>query len=229
MATLIRHSLVNVAHLPALLMTINWLMFVPALLLLLTPGDLFNGSKVRYRDVTRDWDDYWLRALAHSLHTVDLVRGALGTWLLLNSLHGAVNPHGFAKYEVLVTQGGIRILAVFIQTIVCREPEAVNAPFTFVVGLLLGGSSPVVAAFAVALALPIALGTRAAIVFFPVVALADLGIGFWFKGKGAVLGLSFGAVAAMIPFLWALMFRRDLVVAYRAKRQPADSPHSPLR
>jgi hypothetical protein len=210
-------------------MTIDWLKFLPALLLLLTPGDLFNGSKVRYRDVTRDWDGYWLRALAHGLHTFDLARGALGTWLLLNSLHGAVNPHGFAKYEVLLTHGGIRIFAVLIQTIVCREPEAVNAPFAFVVGLLLGGSSPVVAAFAVALAMPIALGTRAAIVFFPVVALAHLGIGFWFNGKGAVLGQSFGAVAAMVPFLWSLMFRRDLVVAYRAKRLPADSPHSPLR
>ena len=210
-------------------MTIDWLMFVPALLLLLTPGDLFNGGKARYRDVTRDWDGYWLRTLAHALHTADLIRAALGTWLLLNSLHGAVNPHGFAKYEVLLTQGGIRIFAVFIQTIVCREPEAANAPFAFVVGLLLGGSSPVVAAFAIALALPVALGTRSAIAFFPVVALAHLGIGFWFQGKGAVLRLCFGAVAAMIPFLWSLMFRRDLVVAYRAKRQPTDNSHSPLR
>ena len=210
-------------------MTIDWLKFLPALLLLLTPGDLFNGSRVRYRDVTRDWDGYWLRALAHGVHTLDLARGALGTWLLLDSLHGAVNPHGFAKYEVLFTQGGIRILAVFIQTMVCREPDAAIAPFTFVVGLLLGGSSPVVAVFAVALALPLALGTRAAIVFFPVVALAHLVIGIWFEGKGALLSLCFGTVAAMIPFLWSIMFRRDLVAAYRAKRQPADSPHSPLR
>ena len=210
-------------------MTIDWLKFIPALLLLLTPGDLLNGRKTRYRDVTRDWDGYWQRTLIHGLHAADLIRGALGTWLLLNSLHGVVNPHGFAKYEVLITQGGIRIFAVFLQTVICREPEAANAPFAFVTGLLLGGSSPVVAAFAVALALPIALGTRAAIVFFPVVALAHLGIGFWFKGKGAVLTLSFGAVAAMIPFLWALMFRRDLVVAYRAKRQTESSSHSPLR
>ena len=210
-------------------MTIDWLMFVPALLLLLTPGDLFSGSKVRYRDVTREWDGYWLRVLAHSMHSIDLLRGALGTWLLLGSLHTLANPHGFANYEVLITQGGIRILAVLIQTVVCREPDAVNAPFMFVIGLLLAGSSPVVAAFAVALALPLALGLRAPIAFFPIVALAQLGIGFWFKGKGAVVSLSFGAAAAMVPFLWSLMFRRELVVTYRAKRETSDRPHSPLR
>ncbi len=211
-------------------MTIDWLKFLPAIVLLLTPGDLFNGGeKVRYRDVTRDWDGYWLRALAHGMHSIDLVRAALGTWLLLESLHGVANPRGFAKYEVLCLQGGIRILAMFIQTIVCREKDAVNAPFAFVIGLLLAGISPMVAVFAIALALPIALGSRSALMFFPVLALAHLGIGFWFKGKGGLFSLSFGALAAMIPFLWTIMFRRDLVVAYRAKRQGTDGSLSPLR
>jgi len=211
-------------------MTIDWLKFLPALVLLLTPGDWFNGgSKVRYRDVTRDWDGYWLRAFAHGMHSIDLGRAALGTWLLIDSLHGAVGARGFAKYEVLLLQGGIRMLAVFIQTVVCREEDSVNAPFTFVTGVLLGGMSPIVAVFAIALALPIALGSRSPVAFFPVVALAHLGIGFWFKGKGSVFGLSFGAFAAMIPFLWAIMFRRELVVAYRAKRPDPERQHSPLR
>ncbi len=209
-------------------MTIDWLKFASALLLLFIPGALFNGRKTRYRDVTREWDGYWQRVFMHGTHTADLVRGALGTWLLLDSLH-AVNPTGLAKYEVLFTQGGIRILAVLIQTVICREPDSVNAPFAFVVGILLAGIAPIVAAFAVALALPIALGMRSPIVFFPVVALAHLGVGFWFKGKGAVFGLSFGACAAMVPFLWAIMFRRELVVAYRAKRSSPSDTHSPLR
>ncbi len=210
-------------------MTIDWLKFLPALVLLLTPGDLFNGGKIRFRDVTRDWDGYWLRALSHGLHTIDLARAALGTWLLLDALHGAVNPHGFAKYEVLLWQGGIRIFAVLFQTVVCREEHAVNAPFTFVIGLLLGGISPVVSLFAIALALPVARGSGAPAAFFPVVALAYLGIGFWFKGKGAVLGLTVGAAAAMLPFLWSLLFRREMVVAYRAKRHVPEQFHSPLR
>lgn len=209
-------------------MTIDWLKFLLALVLLLTPGDLFNGGKVRFRDVTRDWDGYWLRTLAHGLHTIDFARAALGTWLLFGSMQGEANPHGFQKYEVLFLQGGIRIFAVFVQTVVCREEDSVNAPFAFVTGLLLGGLSPIVALFAIALALPVAWGTQTPSAFFPVLALAHLGIGFWFKGKGAILGLTFGAAAAMVPFLWALMFRRELVVTYRAKRRDADK-HTPLR
>jgi hypothetical protein len=94
---------------------------------------------------------------------------------------------------------------------------------------LLGGISPLVAVFAVALALPIALGSRMASAYFPVLGLAHLGIGFWFNGKGAVLGLGFGAFAAMLPFLWSIMFRRDLVVAYRLRRAVHDETPSPLR
>ena len=54
-------------------------------------------------------------------------------------------------------------------------------------------------------------------------------MGFWFKGKGAVLGLSFGAVAAMLPLVWALAFHRELVVTYRAKRATAGQALPPLR
>jgi hypothetical protein len=211
-------------------MTIDWLMFLPALLLLLTPGDVFNrNKKVRYRDVSRDWDGYWSRALVHGLHSIDLVRAALGTWLLLESLHPAANAAGFQKYEVLLTQGGIRILAVLVQTVFCREEDAVNAPFTFVTGLLLGGVAPLVALFAVALALPVALGSRVAVAYFPVLALAHMGVGFWFLGKGAIVNLGFGAAAAMVPFLWSIMFRRDLVVPYRLTRAARDEVPSRLR
>lgn len=210
-------------------MTIDWLKFIPALLFLLTPADLFNGSKVRYRDVTRDWDGYRSRVLVHGMHAIDLLRAALGTWLLLDSLQGAPNAHGLAKYAVLLTQGAVRILAVVLQTAVCRERDAANAPFAFVVGLLIAGTSPLVALFAIAFAAPIALGSRTPVAFFPVLALAHLGIGFWFKGKAAVLGLSFGAAAAMVPFLWAMMFHLELVVAYRAKRHNPEADLPPPR
>jgi hypothetical protein len=199
-------------------MTIDWIKFLPAVVLLLTPGSLFNSGKIRYRDVSRDWDGYWARSFSHGLHSIDFVRAALGTWLLLDSLHGAVNPHGLQKYEVLFLQGGIRVLAVFLQTVFCREEHAVNAPFTFVTGLLLGDIAPIVALFALAVALPVALGSRSAASYFPVLALSYLGVGVWFKGKGAMLGLLFGAIAVFLPLLWALMFRREFVSTYRAKR-----------
>ena len=50
-----------------------------------------------------------------------------------------------------------------------------------------------------------------------------------FNGKGAVLTLSFGALAAMLPLLWALAFRRELVITYRAKRATDDYQPEPWR
>ena len=210
-------------------MIIDWLRFTSALVLLLTPVSLFYGKKTRYRELSRDWDEYWLLMLTYGIHAIDFSRAALGTWLLLDSLHSMPNSHGLAKYAVLFTQGSVRIFAVFLQTVTCREPGHSNAPFAFVTGLLLTGIAPLVAVFALALAIPIAMGARSPAAFFPLVALAHLGIGFLFKGKGAFLGLSFGALAAMVPLVWSVAFRRDLVIAYRAKRPTKESLPDRLR
>lgn len=210
-------------------MLIDWTRFAPALVLLLTPGDLCNGAKVRYRDVTRDWEGYWRRTLSHGMHLIDLARAALGTWLLLDSLHGSPDARGLAKYAVVIVQGCIGLIAVFAQTVVCREPGAVNAPFAFVIGLLLAGLSPVSSLFAIALAMTIALGSRTPIAFFPVAAIANFGIGFWFKGKPAIVGLGVASLPVLIPFFWAMMFHRDMVVAHRAKRLESESQLPPPR
>ncbi len=210
-------------------LTIDWLKFLVGLALLVTPGDWFSGGKTRYRDISRDWSGHWTRILTHGTHAIDFARAALGTWLLLDSLHPLPNARGFAKYAVLCTQGSIRVFAVFIQMMVCRQKDSLNAPFAFVAGLLLTGSSPISAAFSLAFAITVAAGSNTPIAFFPVLGLTHLAIGFWFKGKGAVASLSFGAFAAMLPMLWSLAFRRDLVITYRAKRQAEEDSHSPLR
>lgn len=201
-------------------MIVDWIKFLPALVLLLTPVRLFHGKKTGFREVSRDWDHHWGMILRHEMHWIDLGRAALGTWLLIESLHAVPGAHGSAKYAPVLTQGAIRIAAVFLQTVLCRQTGSFNAPFTFVTGVLLGAVSPIVGLFALAVAVPVAMGTRSTEAFFPILGLAQFGIGFWFKGKGAVLPLSFGTVAAFLPLLWALMFHRPLVIAYRAKRRP---------
>ena len=212
------------------LLNIDWPPFLAALVLLLTPGDWFcSKEKTRYRDLSRDWTDYWPRILSHGMHTIDLARAALGTWLLLDSLQTVPNARGFARYAVICTQGAIRIFAVIVQTTTCRNPESANAPFAFVTGLLLTGISPLVAPFALAFAIPIAMGSNTPAAFFPVLGIMHLAIGFWFNGKGAVFGLGFGAIAALIPTLIALAFHRELVVAYRAKRGTGDNRRDRLR
>lgn len=209
---------------------IDWPQFLAALVLLLTPGDWFcNKQKTRYRELSRDWVDHWPRMLAHGMHTIDFARAALGTWLLLDSLHSVPNARGFAKYAVVFTQGGIRIFAVILQTAICRNPDSANAPFAFVTGLLITGISPLVAVFALAFAIPIAMGANTPAAFFPVLGIMHLAIGFWFKGKGAVFGLSFGAIAALVPTVISLAFHRELVVAFRARRATDEKLQEPLR
>ena len=211
-------------------MLIDWPQFLAALVLLLTPGDWFcDKQKTRYRELSRDWSDFWPRILSHGMHTIDFARAALGTWLLLESLHSVPNARGAAKYAVLFTQGSIRIFAVVLQTTTCRQADSANAPFAFVTGLLLTGISPLVAAFALAFTIPIAMGSNTPAAFFPVLGIMHLAIGFWFKGQGAVFGLSFGAIAAILPTVISLAFHRELVVPYRAKRGTTDKLPDPLR
>ncbi|MBI5770306.1 MAG: hypothetical protein HZA93_21200 [Verrucomicrobia bacterium] len=209
---------------------VDWPQFFAAIFLLLTPGSLFYRSKkIRYREISREWDDHLVRVLAHGLHAIDLVRAALGTWLLLEALPVERDAHGLAKYTPLFVQGLVQILAVWLQTVTCPEPEHANAPFAFVIGLLLAGSSPAIAAFACALALPLTMGARTPGAFFPLLGLTHLVAGYFFKEEGGLLGLGFGAIAAMVPFVWALLFRRELVIAYRAGRLSEDQPLDPLR
>lgn len=220
-------------HAPTLFVSflvIDWLKFLPALVLLLAPGDLFyRPQHIRYRAVSRDWEGHWRRTLAHGLHAIDLGRALLGTWLLLESLQAAVDARGFARYAVPLAQGSISVVAVLVQTSICRERDSFIAPFAFVTGLLLGGVAPLVAAFSLALAIPIAAGARSPAAFFPLLGIAHLGIGFWFLGKSALFPICFGAVAAMLPLVWSAMFRCDLVVSYRARRREVEPDPDPLR
>jgi hypothetical protein len=118
---------------------------------------------------------------------------------------------------------------VWLQTIVCKQPEAVNAPFAFVVGLLLTGASPLVATIAFALTLPLVLGARAPMAFFPIFALTFVLTGAIFGGKALMLKISPGAFAVIVPWMWALLFRRQLVISYRLKRAEEVRPSEALR
>lgn len=204
-------------------MVIDWLRFGPALALLLIPISIFHGKKVRYLSLTRDWDRHWTRILALGLHAIDAGRAALGGWLLVVALTPDPAAHGVMRYSVLLTQGAVLCLAVILQVFFCKEPDSAHAPFTFVSGLVLGTYPPAIAGLPLVLAAAVAGGSRTPIAFFPVLSVALLGLGFLFGGKGMLLKLAFGACAVMLPWLCSLLFSRDLVISYRAKRLPGDS------
>src|SRR4051812_2284377 len=105
-------------------MLIDWIRLVGALLLLLTPTAVFQGDRVRFRAIDRSWERYWTRILTLGLHSIDFVRAVLGNWLLIESLTPAANAHGMMRFAPLIIAGSVRVLAVAVQTAVCREPDS---------------------------------------------------------------------------------------------------------
>lgn len=202
-------------------MIIDWSKFAPALFLLLLPIGLFHGKKVRFRPIARDWNEHWSQILTLGLHWIDLGRAALGGWLLFEALSLPPGSKGMLVYYLPLTQGLVSIVAVGLQTLVCKEEESGNAPFMFVSGLLLGLYPPAVAAFPILIALTAACGTRTPLAYFPLLALSTVAVGFAFDRKSTTrLILSFCAI--LLPWLYSLMFSRDLVITYRAKRTAKD-------
>jgi hypothetical protein len=199
-------------------MLIDWIRFTAALGLLLTPIALFHGKKVRYRPIVRDWDTHWQQVLTLGLHTIDAGRAMLGGWLLVEALAPDPAARGLLRYSVLFTQGGLMSAAVLLQTFFCKEPDSAHAPFAFVSGLLFGVYPPAIAGLPLLLAITVATGSRSPAAFFPMLSVALFGFGFLFGGKGMIIKLILGMCAVMLPWLCSLLFSRDLVISYRAKR-----------
>lgn len=193
---------------------ITWWQFICALLLLLTPVALLEGRRVHFREIDRDWDRHWGQITSLWIHYFDFARAALGTWLLMESLHPVDNPHGLAKYAPILIHGGVQVIAIFVQSVWCKSPDSVNAPFAFVAGALLGGVSPLAGTVALALAIPLSAGSRTPAAFFPVVMIVFLAAAFLFGGKGMIIKVALAAVAPLIPWLWSLLFHRSLVLPY---------------
>jgi hypothetical protein len=207
---------------------VDWLRFLPALVLLLTPVRILQGESVHFRAVSRGWNRHWPQILGLGHHAVDFARAALGSWLLIGSLSIPPDVHGLAAQMPFLLQGIIRVLAVFLQTVICKELDSANAPFAFVIGLLIGGHSPLSAIFAIALAIALAAGTRTPAAFFPLLAVSFLGAGFLFGQTALAKKTVFGSFAAMLPWLWSLLFNRTLLISYRASRSgPSRAPVAP--
>lgn len=213
-------------------MLIDWPRFIAALVLLLTPVAIFHNRKVRYRPISRDWTDHWAQVFSLGLHWFDLLRAAAGMWLLADALHLAPNVRGLVRYEVVLFQGAVVAAAVTLQTVICKEPDSANAPFAFVAGLVLGFVPPVIASFALMISVVVAGGLRSSAAFFPFLALSVPGMGALFTGKKHLLILIITACAALLPWLISLLFSRELVASYQARRHDDSRgpvPHSPLR
>lgn len=199
-------------------MSLFWLTFPPALFLLLPPAGWFHRDRVRYRPISRDWHRHWTKILSLRLHLLDLLRAALGGWLLRQ----AALPTGSSATSVLL-HAAVLALAVTLQTLVCRAERAALAPFAFAAGLALGYGPLLGAGFALVLAVVLTAGLRMPALFFPLLGVSIAGAEALFRGPGAVLDLAAIAGATALPWLLMLLSRRRFVVAYLARHIPRGS------
>jgi hypothetical protein len=203
-------------------MTIDWLKLIAALALLLTPVAWFHGRGVHHRDLSRDWDGYWRATLTLWTHAFDLVRAILGAWLLVEALNRAPGAQGLLKYGHWAGRGIVLCAATILQTVICRERDAMNAPFAFVIGLVVSLMPPLVAALGLVLGGMVAFGTHMRTLFFPVLAVSSAGLGALFLGKKLPLDLAGIGAAALLPWLLPVLFHRHAVCAYRARKRGKD-------
>lgn len=205
-------------------MIIVWSKLIPALLLLLVPIGLFHGRKTRFRAIQRDWDQHWPQILTLGSHWIDLSRAIVGAWALMESLSTTPGADGIMRYGAIFATGAVLILSMILQTFVCKERDSAHAPFMFVTGLVLGAFPLAPAAFAVVLASTITAGCRTPGAYFPLLAVALGGAGYFFEGAAAIVPIALGCCAVLVPWILPMMFRRDLMLTYRAARRSQADP-----
>ena len=197
-------------------MTLNWLMFFPALFLLFIPLEVFFPKNLRLKELSHiDFSDAGARRRGPWRLPVvwaDGVRSYLGAFLLCNAW--AVDPMAGKLHHVpLVVSLFILSLAVVAQMHTRRSEGHFLAPVVYMAGIWLAMTSWPLALVAVA---------AGAVCM---VAFRSLSAFFFFGGAmvgvfgGVVLHAGLWALAAaavgLLPCLLGLFFKRSLAVPMR--------------
>lgn len=208
-------------------MLIDWFKLSGALLLLLTPIRVLHSSRVRYRHIDRDWDQHWQQAATLGTNWIDLLRAMLGAWLLLEAISPAANATGLMRHAPFLIRSTVLIVGTLLQTIICKEVDAFNAPYAYAAGFVAGLFQPAIAFFSILLAVALTLGSRKPTAFLPMLVMSLVPLGILFSHKKAALDLAAAGTAILLPWLLTAMFHRDFVAAYRTRRRT--EPPSQLR
>jgi hypothetical protein len=199
-------------------MLIDWLKFLPALVLLLPPVALFHTKRVRYRALSHGWSGYWSRTFSLGLHSIDFGRAMLGAWWLADGISAGPDAYGLMRHGALFIQVPLLALAVTLQTLVSREPGSAHAPLTFVAGLVAGFLPPWIAAFSLLLGIVIAAGLRSPAGFFPLLGACVIAVGLLFSRTKLLPSLAGLACVVALPWMLTLLFPRYLALTYVARR-----------
>ena len=205
--------------------SLDWARFLPVAFLLLFPLPLLFARKTQYRALDENWAHYTAKGFTFPWHWLDVVRAFVGTWLLLQVL--AINPPEYIAPKLIYGVFGlVLVLAVTLQTVVCRSRGSFHAPFGFVIGVLIAVLSPIAAGLTLLSAFTVALAFRAAPAFFGAAAVAAPIFGYFFFPYYYLLP----PLTAMsgIPLLLPVLFQREFVLAHRHIRETHED-HGPLR
>src|SRR5688500_5207336 len=102
-------------------MVFDWSVFGSAVVCLIIPIGLFHTPRLRYRPISRNWVEQWQAILSVPHHFIDVLRAALGAWLLVHSIHAEpVSTASLTKYGPALVHAGVIMLGVLLQTLFCK-------------------------------------------------------------------------------------------------------------
>ncbi len=202
-------------------MELNWVYFVPALLLLFYPtGDHGSSSRLRFCDyedirynrggsAEASWRQLWL--------WIDPLRAFAGAWLLRNAWVTVGPLEGAWIHVPLVATFALLALALGMQMHTRRDDTVLLAPMGYSIGLAFAILPPQIAALVIVSAVACTMGFRGwwAFYFFGAAAAAVFGylilrVNLWMAGSVALL---------LEPLLLALMLKRSLAFPVTPRRK----------
>lgn len=208
-------------------MTVNWLLLLPAVVLLWTPIALLQGKWARHRVVDLGWHGYWPRTLFFGLHWFDLVRATVGAGLLTAGTAVELTPTGIASLPPLLLRAGVLLGGALLQCHGQREQKSIHAPFAYIAGLTLGSLFPTVAVFSLALTLVLAIGPGLPGAFFSLLPLIGAGLGYLLESMTGLFAAVALAPAVVAPWLLTFLLRKPFSSTYRSRGRVAIT--SPLK
>lgn len=196
-------------------LSVDWVRFATAAAVLIFPLPLLFGRGVQYRELARAWHRHIGQVFALPWHWIDLVRTMAGTWLLMSSIGLYFDSRVSLAKEPVVLFGGVMLLAVILQTVVCKDPEdGFHTCCVFVFGFTAIFFPPVVAGLMLVSGLTIGIALRSVPAFFFGLAVCIPVIGYFFYPQWRLIPI--GMAVALLPGLLPMLFQRDLVLAHRA-------------
>lgn len=208
-------------------MLIDWIQLLGAVLLLVPPAAAFQGRKIRYLPAGRDWDGHWRWIATVRWHWIDLVRGAVGAWLLLRAASAAPDASGLARLGPTMVHAAVLWPSVLLQTLVRRDLALLHGPFLWISGVAAAFFSPTVSLFAIPLALALTGGLRSAPAYFPLLALSIGALALLLGGLSQAGRVAVLAATALLPTFSALLLAKPLAVTYQRRR--SSEPLMPRR